>query len=117
MSIFVTVDTGGMVTGTITVSNDSGMTVDELFPNSPDYTATLIGADAYPDVAVGWKGTKSGNGWTFAAPSNLAVTQLAAISAATDARTQACFARQAVLVAAVAAGTYTDAMLTEGWPS
>jgi len=39
-----------------------------------------------------------------------------AVAQAVDAHVQACFDREAVLVAAVDAGTYTSSMLDEGWP-
>ena len=39
-----------------------------------------------------------------------------AVAQAVDAHVQACFDREAELVAAVDAGTYTSDMLNEGWP-
>lgn len=48
---------------------------------------------------------------------SLTATQLIAIATAVRAHVQACFDREGALLAAVTAGTYTDAMLAEGWPT
>lgn len=47
----------------------------------------------------------------------LNATMLAAVSQAVRAHVQACFDRERVLVEAVTAGTFTDAMLETGWPT
>lgn len=181
MSIYVTVDSNNLVVSVLTVPNPVSDNVDEIFPGNPEYTATLIKADAFPEIAPGWTGTQTGGVWTFeesvgyvtqvraesiaatrydhetagiivsgtsidtgrdsqalitgAALSavidstyicnwktvngtvSLTATQLIAIATAVRAHVQACFDREAALLAAVTAGTYTDAMLTEGWPT
>lgn len=47
----------------------------------------------------------------------LTAPQILAISSAIRSYVQACFDREAVLLSAVEAGTYTEAMLATGWPS
>lgn len=47
----------------------------------------------------------------------LDATTLKAVAKAIRDHVQACFDREAVLLSAVSAGTYTDSMLEQGWPS
>lgn len=49
-------------------------------------------------------------------PVRLTASQLIEIATAVRAHVQACFDREGVLLAAVNNETYTDAMLTQGWP-
>lgn len=66
MSLYVTLDGSNQVVGVVNVPNPGGATIDEVFPDSPEYTATLIQVDDYPDIAAGWIGTKTGSRWSFA---------------------------------------------------
>ncbi len=62
-----------------------------------------------PDYHVYWK--------TPAGFISLDASTVLLVAKTIRAHVQACFDREAALIAAVESGTYTDAMLNEGWPS
>jgi Domain of unknown function (DUF4376) len=73
-------------------------------------TAASVRAARDPAYTVDWKLTNN----TFV---TLNAEQLIAIGDAVGDYVQACYTRESVLLIAVADGTYTDAMLQEGWPT
>ncbi|MNF91252.1 hypothetical protein D3C84_738460 [compost metagenome] len=48
---------------------------------------------------------------------DLTAQQVIAVARAVRAHVQACFDREAALLAELAAGTFNDGMLEEGWPN
>ena len=73
-------------------------------------TGAAIRAERDPSYSVDWKQSDG----TYV---ELSAVQLIAIADAVGDYVQACYSREAVLLAALADGSYTDAMLVEGWPS
>ncbi|MCY1557369.1 hypothetical protein D9M68_942160 [compost metagenome] len=63
-----------------------------------------------PQYSVNWK---SADGQFVA----LGGQQIIAVASAVRAHVQACFDREAVLLTELAAGTFTENMLEEGWPN
>lgn len=63
-----------------------------------------------PEYTVNWK---CSNG-TF---QQLNAQQIIGVATAVRAHVQACFDREHVIMTAIEAGTFTEAMLTEGWPA
>lgn len=92
----------------------SGTTVENMPVNTErDSQALLTGAALQamldPNYTVRWK-TEGG----FV---DLDAQQIIALATAVRAHVQACFDREAELVAAVEDGSYTESMLDEGWPA
>lgn len=91
----------------------SGTTVDGIPVNTErDSQALLTGAALQamldPNYTVRWK-TEGG----FV---DLDAQQIIGLASAVRAHVQACFDREAELVAAVEDGSYAESMLDEGWP-
>ena len=95
-----------------------GTTVDGMFVPTDDRSKTLI-VGKYNRARLseergeaGWATRwKTPNGWV-----TLDATQMQSLGEAVDDHVQACFDREEELLNAVAAGTFTEAMLSEGWP-
>jgi predicted transcriptional regulator len=87
----------------------SGMSVYTDRTTQMKLTAASVRADRDPAYTVDWKLTNN----TFV---TLNAEQLIAIGDAVGDYVQACYTRESVLLTALAGGTYTDAMLQEGWP-
>lgn len=92
----------------------SGTTVDGMPVNTErDSQALLTGAALQamldPNYTVRWK--------TVGGFVDLDAQQIIALATAVRAHVQACFDREAVLVAAVGDGSYTESMLSTGWPN
>ncbi|MEB0178780.1 DUF4376 domain-containing protein [Pseudomonas sp. CCC3.2] len=73
-------------------------------------TGAAVRAGREANYTVNWKLSDN----TFV---NLTSTQLIAIANAVGDHVQACYDREAALLAAVADKSYTEAMLQEGWPT
>jgi len=90
-----------------------GITLDGLQINTDDRSKVLINGAALeatidPEYVMQWK---SGDGFV-----QLTGAQVIGIARAVRAHVQACFDREAELVEALNAGTYSDDMLEQGWP-
>lgn len=72
-------------------------------------TGAAIRAERDPSYSVEWKQSDG----TYV---ELNATQLIAIADAVGDYVQACYSREAVLLAALGDGTYTEVMLAQGWP-
>jgi len=72
-------------------------------------TGAAIRAERDPSYSVNWKQSDG----TYV---ELSAAQLIAIADAVGDYVQACYSREAVLLSALADGSYTEALLTEGWP-
>lgn len=72
-------------------------------------TGAAMRAQRDPAYTVDWKQSDG----SFV---TLNATQLIAIADAVGDYVQACYTREAALLAALEGGTYTDVMLGEGWP-
>lgn len=91
-----------------------GITINGLQINTDDRSKLLINGAALeatidPVYVMQWK--------TPAGFIELNAQQVIGIARAVRAHVQACFDREAELLAALEAGTLTAAMLNEGWPS
>lgn len=91
-----------------------GITVNGMhLPTDRDSQALVTGAALAavidPAYSCQWK---TGEGFI-----DLAAQQIIATASAMRAHVQACFDREAALLNALAAGTYTDDQLDEGWPA
>lgn len=96
------------------LAETAGITVNGMaLPTDRDSQALVTGAALAAwmdqDYACQWK-TADG----FVA---LAAQQIIALASAMRAHVQACFDREAALLDALAAGTYTDEQLDQGWPA
>lgn len=92
----------------------SGTTVDGMPVNTErDSQALLTGAALQamldPNYTVRWK---TAGGFV-----DLDAQQIIGLASAVRAHVQACFDREAELVAAVEDGSYTEEMLSAGWPN
>lgn len=86
----------------------NGMQIDTGRDSQALITGAALGALIDSAVTVNWKTT---DGWVkLDAPTVIAIAQ------AVRAHVQACFDREATLVAMVADDTYAESMLAEGWP-
>lgn len=72
-------------------------------------TGAAIRAERDPTYSVDWKQSDG----TYV---ELNATQLITIADAVGDYVQACYSREAVLLAALVDGSYTDAALIDGWP-
>lgn len=72
-------------------------------------TGAALAAMLDPNYSCQWK--------TAGGFIKLAAPQLLAIATAMRAHVQACFDREAQLLAALEAGTFTETMLDQGWPA
>lgn len=95
------------------LSEISGITVSGLHINTDDRSKLLINGAALeatidPEYVMQWK---AGDGFV-----QLTGAQVISIARAVRAHVQACFDREAELLAALNTGTFTDAMLEQGWP-
>lgn len=91
----------------------AGITINGMQIDTSDRSKTLINGSALkalrnPDYVLRWK-TPEG----FV---DLPAAQVLVIADAVSDFVQACFDREDQLLAELAAGTYTESMLTEGWP-
>lgn len=92
----------------------AGITVNGMaLPTDRDSQALVTGAALAavidPNYTCQWKTT---GGFV-----NLAAQQIIALASAMRAHVQACFDREAALIDALNAGTYTDDQLNQGWPA
>lgn len=92
----------------------AGVTVGSIRIDTDDRSKLLINGAAVeamldPAYVLRWK-TPSG----FV---DLTAQYVIGVSRAVRAHVQACFDREAELLAALDAGTFTDSMLDEGWPN
>lgn len=92
----------------------AGIIVNDMhLPTDRDSQALVTGAALAavldPNYSCRWK--------TAAGFIDLDAQQIIAIASAMRAHVQACFDREAELLAALAAGTYTDDQLDQGWPA
>lgn len=91
----------------------AGITINGLQINTDDRSKLLINGAALeatidPAYTMQWK--------TSAGFVELTAAQVIGIARAVRAHVQACFDREAELLAALEDGTLTDAMLEQGWP-
>lgn len=96
------------------LAETSGLTINGMFVNTEDRSKTLMNGSAIkamrnPEYVLRWK-TPTG----FI---DLSSEQVLYIAEAVADFVQLCFDREDELVAALIAGTFTDSMLEEGWPS
>lgn len=94
-------EVGGVIVGEMRL--DTGRDSQALI------TGAALAAVIDPAYTCNWK---TAEGFV-----ELNAVALIAIASAIRAHVQACFDREGVLVAAVAAGTYQQSMLDEGWPA
>lgn len=92
----------------------AGITVNGMdVPTDRDSQAMVTGAALAsvidPNYTCQWK---TADGFV-----DLVAQQIIALASAMRAHVQACFDREAVLLDALAAGTYTDEQLDQGWPA
>jgi hypothetical protein len=92
----------------------TGITINGLLIDTSDRSKTLINGSALkalrnPDFVLRWK---TADGFI-----ELTADQVLAIADAVSDYVQACFDREEALQKAYADGTYTAAMLDEGWPA
>ena len=92
----------------------AGITITGLQVNTDDRSKLLINGAALeatvdPEYVMQWK---AGDGFV-----QLTGAQVIGIARAVRAHVQACFDREAVLLAALEAGTLTEEMLGLGWPA
>lgn len=92
----------------------AGIMVNGMSVDTDDRSKLLINGAAVeamldPEYVLRWK-TPSG----FV---DLTAQQVIGVARAVRAHVQACFDREAELLAALDAGTFTDSMLEEGWPN
>lgn len=87
----------------------SGMPIDTGRDSQALITGAAVSAILDPGYTVRWK-TRSG----FV---DLAAEQIIAVASAVRAHVQACFDREAELLAELDADTFTPEMLEEGWPN
>lgn len=86
----------------------NGMTVDTGRDSQALITGATVQAMLDPSYALRWK--------TAAGFVDLNAEQIIGLASTVRAHVQACFDREAELLEAVGNGTFTDAMLEEGWP-
>ncbi|MGS0738822.1 DUF4376 domain-containing protein [Pseudomonas sp. GG8] len=86
----------------------NGMSINTDRTSQGLITGAVVETLLDPTYVCNWK---TSDGWVQLQPD---VTK--AVGQAVRAHVQSCFNREGVLSAAVSAGTYTDAMLEEGWP-
>jgi hypothetical protein len=94
------VEVGGIVVAGLTIATDDRS---KLLINGAAVEAMLD-----PDYQMQWK---TPDGFV-----ELSGSQVLAIARAVRAHVQACFDREAELLAELEAGTFTEAMLDQGWP-
>lgn len=92
----------------------SGITVNGMdVPTDRDSQAMVTGAALAsvidPNYTCQWK---TAEGFV-----DLTAQQIIALASAMRAHVQSCFDREAALLAALGAGTYTDEQLDQGWPA
>lgn len=85
------------------------MTIDTGRDSQALITGAALAAMLDPAYTCSWK--------TQAGFIELTAEQIIALAQAVRAHVQACFDREADLLEALASGTFTDAMLEEGWPN
>lgn len=88
----------------------NGMPLDTGRDSQALVTGAALAAVLDPAYSCQWK-TASGAGFI-----TLDAQQIIALAGAMRAHVQACFDREAALLAALEAGTYTDEQLEQGWP-
>lgn len=88
----------------------AGMTVYTDRATQSKLTAAALRATRDSTYTLDWKLSTG----TFA---TLTAEQILAVADAVGDYVQACYSREAELLAAVSAGTFTEAMLLEGWPA
>lgn len=86
----------------------NGMPLDTGRDSQALVTGAALAAVIDPNYTCQWK---TADGFV-----DLAAQQIIALASAMRAHVQACFDREAALLDALAAGTYTDAQLDQGWP-
>lgn len=86
----------------------NGMQVDTGRDSQALITGAAVSAMLDPDYNVHWK--------TAAGFVDLNAEQIIGLASTVRAHVQACFDREAELLAALDAGTFTEAMLEQGWP-
>lgn len=85
-----------------------GMQIDTGRDSQALITGATVQAMLDPAYSLRWK--------TPAGFVDMTAEQIIAVASAARAHVQACFDREADLLDAIEDGTYTEAMLTEGWP-
>lgn len=93
-------------TGGITVN---GMPLDTGRDSQALVTGAALAAVIDPNYTCQWK--------TAGGFIDMSAQQIIALASAMRAHVQACFDREAALLDALAAGTYTDEQLDQGWPA
>ena len=93
-------ETAGIMAGGMSIDTDDRS---KLLINGAALEAMID-----PAYVMNWK---TPNGFV-----QLSAEQVIAVARAVRAHVQACFDREGELLDAIAAGTYTEAMLEEGWP-
>lgn len=111
---FIQPNVGSVIAGTRYDFETAGITINgQPIDTGRDSQALITGAALSalmdPAYVCNWK--------TSTGAVSLNAEQLKVIATAVRAHVQACFDREIALLAAVAAGTYTEAMLAEGWPT
>ncbi|WP_257604456.1 DUF4376 domain-containing protein [Pseudomonas sp. UMAB-08] len=86
-----------------------GMPIDTSRDSQSMLTGAALAASLDPGYSVQWK--------TTAGFVTLTSSQILGVASAVRAHVQACFNREAALLAAVADGSITAVMVEEGWPS
>lgn len=86
-----------------------GMAIDTGRDSQALITGAALAAMLDPAYACHWK--------TAAGFVEMSGEQIISVASAVRAHVQACFDREAELLQVVDSGTYTDAMLDEGWPN
>lgn len=94
-------------------AESAGMTINGMTVATDDRSQSLITGAA---LAASLDDTYSCNWKTEAGFVKLDAKTLLVIAKSVRAHVQACFDREAELLAAVKDGSYTDAMLEQGWP-
>lgn len=87
----------------------NGMPLDTGRDSQALVTGAALAAVIDPNYTCQWK---TAGGFV-----DLAAQQIIDLASAMRAHVQACFDREAALLDALAAGTYTDEQLDEGWPA
>lgn len=87
----------------------NGMPLDTGRDSQALVTGAALAAVIDPNYTCQWK---TAGGFV-----DLAAQQIIALASAMRAHVQACFDREAALLDALAAGTYTDEQLDQGWPA
>lgn len=86
----------------------NGIAIDTGRDSQALITGATLSAVLDPNYVCTWKAVSG--------PVELTAEQLISVATAVRAHVQACFDREGALLVAVAEGSYTAAMLNEGWP-